>query len=81
MKQSNKSSNESIEALASRAKSVCLQGQFGRAVKVLSSDGVTPDNAAKLNELKKLQPKEKQSDHLFDQDANTNAFQLHVAQH
>ena len=51
MKQSNKTSNESIDALASRAKSFCLQGQFGRAAKVLSSDGVAPDNAATLNEL------------------------------
>ena len=79
MKQSNKTSNESIDALASRAKSLCLQGQFGRAAKVLSSDGVAPDNAAMLNELKKLHPKEKQPDHQFDQDANTNAYQFDEA--
>ena len=46
MNQSSKNSNESIDALASRAKSLCLQGQFGRAAKVLSSDGIAPDNAA-----------------------------------
>ena len=46
MKQSSKNSNESIDALASRAKSLCLPGQFGRAAKVLSSDGIAPDNAA-----------------------------------
>ena len=70
MKQSNNTSNETIDALASRAKSLCLQGQFGRAAKVLSSDGVAPDNAATLNELKKLHPKEKQPDPQFDPDAN-----------
>ena len=79
MKQSNKTSNESIDALASRAKSLCLSGQFGRATKVLSSDGVALENAATLNELKKLHPKEKQPDHQFDQDANTNAYQFDEA--
>ena len=33
-----------METLAARAKSLCLQGQFGRAAKILSSDGVAPDN-------------------------------------
>ena len=79
MKQSNKTSNESMDALASRAKSLCLQGQFGRAAKVLSSDGVAPDNTATLIELEKLHPKEKQPDPEFDQDANTNAFQFDEA--
>ena len=51
MKQSSKTSNESIDALTSLAKSLCLQGQFGRAAKVLSSEGVAPENAATLNEL------------------------------
>ena len=76
MKHLKKTSNESIDALARRAKSFCLQGQFGRAAKVLSSDGVAPDNAATLNELKKLYHQEKQPDHQLDQDANTNAFQF-----
>ena len=74
-----KTRNESIDALASCAKSLCLQGQFGRAAKVLSSDGVAPDNAATLNERKKLHPKEEQLDPQFDQDANTNAFQFDEA--
>ena len=68
-----------MDALASRAKSFCLQGQFGRAAKVLSSDGIAPDDTATLNELKKLHPKEKQPDPEFDQDANTNAFQFDEA--
>ena len=79
MKQSKKTSNESTDALASRANSHCLQRQFGRAAKVLSCDGVAPDNGATLNELKKLHPKEKQPDHQFDQDTNTNAFQFDEA--
>ena len=79
MKQSNKTSKELIGALASRAKSLCLQGQFGRVAKVLSSNGVAPDNAATLNELKKLHPEKKQPDHQFDQDANTNAYQFDEA--
>ena len=79
MKQSNKTSNESIDALASRAKSLCLQGQFGRAAKVLSSDVVATDNAATLNELKQLNPKKKQPDHQIDQDANPNAFHFDEA--
>ena len=48
MKQSNKTSNESIDALASRVKSPCLQGQFGRAAKVLSSDGVISQSEQSL---------------------------------
>ena len=44
MKQSRKTVTETIEAVAARAKALYLQGQFGRAAKVLSSDGVAPDN-------------------------------------
>ena len=79
MKQSNKTSNESIDALASSAKSLCLQGQFERAAKVLSSEGVATDNAATLNELKKHHSKEKQPDHQFYSEANTNAYQFDEA--
>ena len=79
MKQSIKISHEPIDALKSCVKSLCLQGQFGRATKLLSSDGVTPDNAATLMELKKLRPKEKQPDHQFDKDTNTNAYQFDEA--
>ena len=63
MKQSRKTSNESIDALTSHVKSLRLQGHFGRAAKVSSSDGVAPDNAATLSELKNLHPKEKQPDY------------------
>ena len=59
IKQSSKTSNESIDVLTNCAKVYCLQGQLGRAAKVLSSDGVAHDNAARLNGLKKLHPKEK----------------------
>ena len=38
MKQAKKINPDSKESLATRAKSVCLQGQFGRAAKILSSD-------------------------------------------
>ena len=58
MKQSSKTSSESIDALASREKSLCLQGQLGRAAKILSSDGITPDIATTLKKLRKLHPKE-----------------------
>ena len=47
-----------MEALASRAKTLCLQGQFGCAAKFLSSEGITPDNRKTFIELKKLHPEE-----------------------
>ena len=47
-----------METLASRAKKLCLPGQFGRAAKILSSEGVAPDNRKTLIELKKLHPEE-----------------------
>ena len=47
---------ETIEALAARAKALCLQGQFGRAAKTLSSDGVAPDDIQTFRELKTLHP-------------------------
>ena len=45
----------------------------------MSSGGIAHDNAATLNERKKLHPKEKQLDHQFDQDANKNASQFDEA--
>ena len=45
-----------MEALASRNKS--LQGQFERAAKILSSQGLPRDNRKTLIELEKLHPKE-----------------------
>ena len=56
-----------------------MQEQFGRAAEVLSPDGVAPDDAATLNELKKLHPEEKQPDNQFEQDANANAYQFDEA--
>ena len=47
-----------METVAARAKSLCLQGQFGRAAKILSSDGVAPDNKETLKELMNLHPAE-----------------------
>ena len=47
-----------METLAARAKSLCLQGPLGRAAKILSSDGVAPDNKETLKELMNLHPAE-----------------------
>ena len=47
-----------MEALASRERTLCLQGQFGRAAKTLSSEGIAPDNRKTLIELEKLHPGE-----------------------
>ena len=58
MEQAKKMNHDSMETLAARAKSLCLQGQFGRAAKILSSDGVAPDNKETLNELMILHPAE-----------------------
>ena len=58
MKQAKKQNNDSMETLAVRANSPCLQGQFGRALKILSSDGVDPDNKETLKELMNLHPAE-----------------------
>ena len=58
MKQAKKINNDSMESLAERAKSLCIHGQFGRAAKILSSDGVAPDNKKTLKELINLHPAE-----------------------
>ena len=58
MKQSRKTFTETIEARAARAKALCLQGHFGRAAKILSSDGAAPDNIQTFRELKTLHPLE-----------------------
>ena len=47
-----------METLASRAKTFCLQGQFGCAAKILSSEGIAPDNRKTVIELKELHPEE-----------------------
>ena len=51
MKQSKRPKSEEI---IKRAKILCFQGQFGRAAKVLASDGFAPVNKATLDSLKKL---------------------------
>ena len=56
MKQSRKTVTETIEALAACAKALCLQGQFGRAASIVSSDGVASDNIQNFRELKTLKP-------------------------
>ena len=58
MKQAKKTNHDSMETLAARAKSLCLQGQFGRAAKILSWNGVAPDNNETLKELMNLHPAE-----------------------
>ena len=58
MKQAKKTNHDSMETLAARAKSLCLQGQFARAAKILSSDGVEPGNKETLKELMNLHPAE-----------------------
>ena len=58
-KQKNKS-NRTMEALAFRARTLLLQGQFGRAPKILSSEGIAPDNRKTLIELEKLHSRENQ---------------------
>ena len=52
LKQSRNTVTETIEALAARAKALCFQGRFGRAAKILSSDGVAPDNMQIFRKLK-----------------------------
>ena len=74
MKQSRKNVTESIEALAARAKALCLQSQFGRAAKILSSDGVAPDIQT-FRELKTLRPQEEEPRLLF-QDYSSQAHQF-----
>ena len=58
MKQAKKKSTNRIEELASRAKSLCLQGQFGRTAKILSTEGLAPNIRATLKALEELHPKE-----------------------
>ena len=59
MKQAKKKSANGIEELASRAKSLCLQGQFGRAAKILSSEGLAPNSRATLKALEELHTKKR----------------------
>ena len=58
MKQTEKNPTKGIEELASRAKSLCLQGQFHRAAKILSSEGLAPNSRATLKAFEELHSKE-----------------------
>ena len=48
--------HDSMEWDVARAKFLCLQGQFGRASKILFVDEVAPDNKETLKELMNLHP-------------------------
>ena len=78
MKQAEKINHDSMETLAARAKSLCLQGQFGRAAKILSSDGVAPDNKETLKELMNLRPAEEMPPRVTD-DYSSYAYQFDEA--
>ena len=46
LKQSKRQRTNRFEEISIRAKTFCLQGQLGRAAKVLASEGLEPDNKA-----------------------------------
>ena len=56
MKQAKTKSNSTMESLASGARTLCLEGQFGRVAKNLLSEAIAPDNRKTLIELVKLHP-------------------------
>ena len=56
VKQSKRSNDTSSEDIIKRAKNLSFQGQYGRAAKVLTSDGFAPLNKATLDSVKKLHP-------------------------
>ena len=74
MKQATKKSTNGIEQLASRAKSLCLQGQFGRAAKILLSEGLAPNSIATLKALEELHPKEVPSTLLLPDNVASSAY-------
>ena len=57
---------------------LCIQGQFGRAAKILSSDGVAPDNKETLKQLMNLHPAEEVPPRVTD-DYSSYAYQLDEA--
>ena len=75
MKQSRKTVTETKEALAACARALCLQGQFERAAKILSSNGVAPDNMHTFRELKTPHPLEEEP-RLPLQDYSSQAHQF-----
>ena len=76
MKQSKRQRTNIIEEISVRAKTLCLQGQFGQAAKVLASEGLAPDNRATFKALEKLHPKEPLPVVNLSDDTATNAFQF-----
>ena len=58
LNQSKRSNDTNSEGIIKLAKNVCFQGQYGRAAKVLASDGFAPIHKATLDSLKKLLPTE-----------------------
>ena len=76
LKQSKRQRINSIEEISVRAKTLCLQGQFGRAAKVLASEGLAPDNKATFKALEKLHPKELIPDVSLPDDIASNALQF-----
>ena len=71
-----KTDKNSIEEITFRAKTLCLQGQFGRAAKVLASECLAPKNKATFKALEKLQPKESLRGVSIPDDVASNAFQF-----
>ena len=65
----------SIDEISVRAKTLYLQGQFGRAAKVLASEGLAPDNKSTFKALEELQPKKPLPDVSLPDDTSSTAFQ------
>ena len=65
-----------MEALASRAKTLCLRRKFGRAAKVFSSQGIAYKNN-KIN-LEKLHPREIEVLDLME-DCNWELFPINMS--
>ena len=75
MKQS-KRQIKSIEEKTFTAKTLCLQGEFGRAAKVLASECLAPNNKATFKALEKLPPKEPLPGVSIPDDIASNALQF-----
>ena len=74
LKQSKRSNDTNSEEITNRAKNLCFQGQYGRAAKVLASDGFAPVNKATLDSLKKLHPPEEKP--IVVQNFSSQAYQF-----
>ena len=76
LKQSKRQRTNSIEEISVRAKTLCLQAQFGGAAKVLASEGLAPDKKATFKALEKLHPNEPLAAVSLLDDTTSNAFQF-----